>query len=158
MNKKSNIDKEFQRLCVEIGSSYGLDSLPSKIFALLYMAQEELALEDISKKTGYSLATVSKTMKSLVPMLCLNKFRKPKSRKVYFSIEKDMGKLMSRMMKKKIKDQMIPLKEQLPVIIKKNNDFKDIGTKNKIIILKQLYKHIKKGELALKMVSKIMGE
>jgi HTH-type transcriptional regulator, osmoprotectant uptake regulator len=155
--KKENIlDSEFSDICISVGKYYGLEDFPCRIFSILYLEPKEISLDEIAKKTGYSLSTVSKTMKSLEHILCLNKFRKPHSKKVFFSMEKDMGKWVSLVMKKKL-ESIETLKEGLPHIIKKYDSSVHKDKLEKIKLLKSLHKHVVFMDKALKIVIKMKG-
>lgn len=150
------LDIEFQNICVSLGNYFGIDELPCKIFAILYLEFKEISLEDIAKKTGYSLSTVSKTMASLEQMLCLKKFRKPRSKKVFFIMEKDMKKFIHQILKKKL-ESLTPLKEGLPTILKKYETSKNKEVCQKLKLLRSLNKRVFFMDKALKIVIKMKG-
>lgn len=159
MKKINSIDDDFQELCILVCNSYNLEPLSAKIFAILYLEEEDQSLEDLSNKTDYSLSTISKKMKLLEPLLCLKKYRKKDSKKIFFSIEKDIKKMMLSMAKKKLKDQIEPLKVGIPTIIDKyNRKNMDVKTKNKIKLLKHLKKHMSWTEKILKIMLKMSGD
>jgi HTH-type transcriptional regulator, osmoprotectant uptake regulator len=112
-----SIESEFAEFFRNVGKSYGLDDLPMNIFAVLYLEPEEISMEDIAKRTGYSLASVSNTMKILETALGVERIKKPKTKKVFFYMEKDLFKL--NIIKLEIARQKLinPAKEKMPEII-----------------------------------------
>ena len=86
------LDKEFTEFLSSAGKGFGLHDLMLNIFAVLFLEPDEIAMEDIAKKTGYSLASVSNTTKMLESIGFVQRKRKPGSKKVFFFMEKDIIK------------------------------------------------------------------
>jgi len=155
----NTIDSEFEELCLKIGSAYGLDELSSKLFALLYLEPNELSLEELAEKSGYSLSTVSKGLSRFEHVSLFKKYRKPKSKKIYCALEKNFEKLTVSMMHRLVHEKIIPFKEKVPKLIEKydTQNANDL-TKQKILILKNALKQTKKCETAICTMLKYMGE
>ncbi|MEK6964345.1 MAG: hypothetical protein AABX70_08020 [Nanoarchaeota archaeon] len=51
------MDQQFIELVQTIGSLSGLDPLSSMIFGVVYLEPDSISLEEVAKKTGYSLAS-----------------------------------------------------------------------------------------------------
>jgi len=77
----------------KMSNSFGGDSLFFKIFVLSYISPEPISMEELADKTGYSLASLSTRIKMFEAAGFLNKTRKPGSKKVYVSAEKNMIKM-----------------------------------------------------------------
>jgi DNA-binding transcriptional regulator GbsR (MarR family) len=75
-------------------------------------------MEDIAKKTGYSLASISNTMKMLESIGFVERRRRPKSKKVYFYMGKNIIKWNINKMVYASENMIRPAKEKLPTIIK----------------------------------------
>ena len=72
------LNNKIVELFQEMGRGQGMtDSLIMDLFARLYMSPEPVAMEDLAKQTGYSLASVSNKIKMLAPMMQIKKTRKP---------------------------------------------------------------------------------
>ncbi|MEA2004515.1 MAG: hypothetical protein U9O53_06210, partial [archaeon] len=103
---------------------------------------KEISLETLSGKTGYSLSAVSISMKFLVRMGIIKRIKKPKSRRVYFFMEKDMVTFMLEAMKRKYEFVLLASKEALPKIIEryklKGNECLD----DELKIIEQYYNQI----------------
>lgn len=115
-----SIDEDFTRLYREFGRVFGADDQVALIFATLYLEPEEIAMEELAKETGYSLATISNKVKSLEDLGILKKSRKPGSKKIYLSAEKDLIKLVRQ--KLYLHENMLSAmaNEKLPAMIKRH--------------------------------------
>jgi len=109
----------------------GFDDLSALIIGVLYMEPKEISLEELAQKTGYSLSGISTAMKMLSNMGCIKRLKKPKSKKVYFYMEKDILNSMLQVMKKKYTNILLRAKDEMPEIIKdyKKSDPKSNGLK-----------------------------
>ena len=151
-----DIDKEFIELYQTIGSVSGLDNLFVTLFAKLYIEPEDMAMENIAKETGYSLASVSNKVKVLETMGIVKRIKKPGSKKIFLRIEKDMIKIFKEHLAKKEEKNIKLIKEKIPEIIKKyKHKVKTEKDKKKIKILENYYKQILKTE---KIISHIRIE
>lgn len=110
---------EFIELIVQNCRQNGFDDLTSKIVGELYIEPKEVSLKMLSKKTGYSLSAVSTSMKFLVNIGIVRRIKKPKSRELYFFMEKDMVAFMLDTMRRKYEFALLASKEALPKIIEK---------------------------------------
>ncbi|RME54325.1 hypothetical protein D6777_04165 [Candidatus Woesearchaeota archaeon] len=137
MNAKS----EYIELLTEVNKINGLDDLSSKIMAILFASNNEMALEDIAKKTGYSLSAVSTALKSLNNCPFLKRMKKPNSRKVYFYLEKDLDLHLKELLHRM--QRIFNLMEnKLPKII---NDYKTQNVdEEELKMIQNHYKDIKK--------------
>jgi DNA-binding transcriptional regulator GbsR (MarR family) len=138
-----NIEEEFAEFFKNVGKSYGLDDLPMNIFVVLYLEPGEISMDDIAKRTGYSLASVSNTMKLLENTLGVKRIRKPKTKKVFFYMEKDLFKL--NIIKLEIARQKLinPAKEQMPdILLRFKKKAKTQIDKKKFAIVENYYKQV----------------
>ncbi|MFA6089010.1 MAG: hypothetical protein WC755_04040 [Candidatus Woesearchaeota archaeon] len=152
---KQTLDNEFQELCLKIGSAYGLDEVSSKIFSILYLEPDEICLEELANKLGYSLSTISKCVSQFERVPLFKKYRKPKSKKIYCFLEKDFEKLTAMMLIKLLNDKIVPFREKVPLLIDKyDNKSLDNKSKQKIQILKNALKQTKNCECAIHVMLK----
>lgn len=140
---ESDLDHEFIEFATGIGKTYGFDILSSKLFAILYLEPKEIAMEDLSNKTGYSMASVCNSIKVIEKTGFLNKIHKPGTKKLYFTLEKDFSKHMKAMVEMVRRSKIMPAKEILPGLIVK---YKNAGFKEKHKTIENYYKHILKLE------------
>jgi DNA-binding transcriptional regulator GbsR (MarR family) len=150
--------KEFERKVIELwqemARGQGLkDDLLIQLFALLYLEPEPVSMNELAKKTGYSLASVSNKVRMLAPLLRVRIFRKPGSKKLYIYMEKDILKIWQQALLKKEQFVVNTAKGRIPGLIKefKNKAVSD-KDKKKIEVLSGYYKQVLKFELVLKKI------
>jgi len=135
------------------------DDSVGTILGILYMEPEEICMDTLAKKTGYSLSTISNKLNSLKYMGMIKKFRKPKSKKIYVYMEKDFIQNTKKIIMLKQNSVISLGKEELPKII---NIFKSksISTKKKkqLEILKNYYLQIIKLEKIMSKMIKLLDE
>lgn len=131
--------EEFIELLTQMGRNKGIDELSSRLVAILYIEPKEIALEDLAEKTGYSLSAVSTSMKFLENINLVKKTKKPKSRKIYFYMEKDMLKMFTDTLKKMYQLNITIGKQEIPQIIK---NYKQKGNKEELKIIENYYKQL----------------
>lgn len=145
--KMDDIDKEAMQFMATLGKIYGLSDLQSKAIAILYLEPEEIAMEEIAEKTGYSLASISNTMKMLEAFGMTQRIKKPGTKKVYFYTEKNLAKLSIKKLEAMRDNFLEPTKRILPQLIKKyRNKTKDPKTKKKIKVAESYYSQLLKFE------------
>lgn len=147
--------EEFIELMIENCKVNGLDNLTSKLTGILFIEPKEISLEELSKKSGYSLSGVSITLKFLERIGFVKKIKKPKSRKVYFYMDKDISKIGLEIMKKKYEGIILRSKKILPEIIKEYKKQKNYD-KEELKIIERYYHQIIKGERVLKKLIFLM--
>lgn len=116
---------EFIELMVENTKTNGFDELTSKLIGILYVEPKRVCLDELSKRTGYSLSAVSTSLKFLENAQFVSRSKKPKSRKVFFTMEKNMITKFIQIQKRKQQGVILPTKQKLPKIIeelKKENN------------------------------------
>jgi len=146
--------EEFIQLMVENTKVNGFSDLTSKIVGVLFAEPTEIPLEEISKRTGYSLSAVSTEIKLPERIGFVKRIKKPGSRKVFFGIERDVNKILMNIMKKKQENIILKSKEILPGIIKKYKS-KKLSQKEKqeFKIIEEYYRTIIRTE---KLFEKMM--
>jgi len=111
--------KEFENLVYQGMKSYGLDELSSKLLAILHSEPDPLTLEELSTMTGYSFSAVSAAMKLLSGINLVEKTKKAGSKKLYFSVQRDMLTMTIDAIKSKNEFMVSPALKDLPVTISK---------------------------------------
>ncbi len=142
--------EEFIALMTENSKVDGLDELSSKIIAILYAEPNELSLDEIAKRTRYSLSAVSTAMKFIERIGLIKRIKKPKSRKIYFYMEKGMIRFSLDMIRKKYERVILPTKQRLPSIMKSEN------SKNELKIIENYYKEVLASEDIMKKSIKML--
>jgi DNA-binding transcriptional regulator GbsR (MarR family) len=152
-------EKEVIKLFEAMGKAYGIDSLSSKIFSIIYLEPEPICLDAIAKRTGYSLASISNKIRKLELFAPIIRSHKPGSKKVFISMEKEVFKILKAQLQKSREIEIVPIKNKLPGIIKDyKKQAKTDKDKKKIKILEQYYKDIEKFDRIMsKMLKRLEG-
>ena len=127
-----NTEKKIIELFQEMASGQGLnDSLLVTLFAKLYLEPEPVAMDDLAKETGYSLASVSNKIRVMEHIFQLKRVKKPGSKKIYLYMEKDIFRIWKEALIKKeewvikkVKNKLPPLIEEIRKKARTENDRK----------------------------------
>ena len=138
-------EKDVMKLFESISTMYGMDILTSKISSIIYIEPEPVSLDELAKRTGYSLSSISNKIKKLSLFMPIIKSRKPGSKKIFVSMEKEMFKVLKAQLQKSREIEIVPVKNKLPGIIKDfKNQVKTEKDKKKLKIIEQYYKDVSK--------------
>jgi DNA-binding transcriptional regulator GbsR (MarR family) len=147
------IDKDFIEMYQSLGGAPGFDELLLTLFAKLYIEPEDMAMDDLAKETGYSLASICNKVKLLESMGVVKRMRKPGSKKIFLYTEKSFIDIVKDTLMKKEELNIKVVKEKVPVLInkykKKARSDKD---KRKLKILEDYYEQIIKFERLIKHI------
>ncbi|NMX21080.1 hypothetical protein C5S30_01300 [ANME-1 cluster archaeon GoMg4] len=141
---------EFIELMTENSKVNGLDELSSRIIGILFIEPEEIALDELAKRTGYSLSAISTAMKFIERAGIVKRSKKPKSRKVYFYMEKDILAMWIQLMRRKYENIILPSKQKLPKIIEKYKQEKSENSEEELRIVENYYKQVLFSERLIK--------
>lgn len=145
-----NLEKEMAKVFSIMGKTFGFNDLCTNVLSVLYLSIEDISLDEIAKKTGYSLASISNTMKILEQIGIATKSRKPGSKKNYYYMEKNMLKLNIQKITKASENYIIPAKDMLPEIIGKyKKKAKLEKDKKKLELIENYFEQIKNFEKIL---------
>lgn len=114
--------EEFKKAVYNSFRALGIDDFPSKLMSVLQSEPEEISLGELSQMTGYSLSALSTTLKAMEENNMVKRFKKPKSRKVYVYMDKDLVTLYTELQKKRYNQSLLPFFQILPRIIQKYKD------------------------------------
>ncbi len=151
--------EQFIELMIDNVKANGLDETTSRIVSVLFLETEEISLEELAKKTGYSLSSTSTSIKFMESAGLIHKFKKPHSKKIYLKIENNMLEIMLNMLKKKQEFIIKKSKDALPHII---NEYKKTKSpKQELAIIEQYYSDVLIGEKIIgdmiKKIEKLRG-
>lgn len=133
--------EEFKKAIYNSFRALGIDDFPSKLMSALQSEPEEISLGELSQMTGYSLSALSTTLKAMEENNMVKRFKKPKSRKVYVYMDKDLVTLYTELQKKRYNQSLLPFFQILPRIIDKYKDNKEF--KSEIEILEDFGEQLK---------------
>jgi len=131
--------KYFEDLVSHTWQSFVLDELQSKILGILYSEPKQLTLKELSIKTNYSFSAISAAMKMLTTLRVIRQTKKGGSKKLYFSVQRDMLTIILEGTIKKNEIMVKPAIEKIPGIIDKCKRSKTEDSKEMIKILEQYY-------------------
>ncbi len=148
--------EKFLELMIEDCKSNGFSELTSKIMGILFLEPDELSLEELAKRTGYSLSAISTEIKFVERMGLIKRLRKPKTKKVFFYMEKDMITMSMEFMKKKYA-LMLRTKNELPKIIEEYKVHKsNLKEKKELNIIKKYQKQVLLSEKMFKTLMSLL--
>jgi DNA-binding transcriptional regulator GbsR (MarR family) len=151
-----DFEKEFIEFETEVGKNSGMDPLASKLFMMLFLEPGELSMEELAERTGYSLASIHNKMKILEKVGHVKRIRKPGTKKVYYSMEKDMIKTFREIVESTYHQRIEPTKQFLPILIEKYKNAKlSEEEKKKMAIIKNYYSQLVTVD---KFMAKLHGE
>lgn len=155
----NELDKEFIEFYQTIGRLQGIDTPLSTIVAVLYLEPKEISMEDLAKKTGYSLASISNKIKMLEPIGFVKRIRKPGTKKVFLYMDKNFLNIWKKSLIMKQESVINLAKEKIPEIIKKHKGKKlSEEQKNKLKLLENYYNQMKKFEIVVQEMLKKLNE
>ncbi len=137
------LEQEFIDFMTDIFSDFGLDRLSAKLVGILFIEPGELSMDQLSKKTGYCLASILNKMKILEGIGVIERRKKPGTKKVFFYMDKDIFRIMQKKFDMAYQKEVLPVKEKLPRLIERYKE-KDMGKKEieKFRIIKRYYRQM----------------
>ncbi|MEM4755814.1 MAG: hypothetical protein QW594_01645 [Candidatus Woesearchaeota archaeon] len=112
------LQEQFARFFMEAAKLQGIhDDALVQIWAVLYLEPEEISMEELAEMTGYSLSTISMKLKILESLTPLKKYHKPRTKKIFVFMEKDILFHAKEVLTKKQKALIELGKQQLPKLI-----------------------------------------
>lgn len=116
---ENEIQEQEEKLYVlwsDMAQKVGLPSVSGKIAAVLFLSQKPLSMAEIKLKLGYSLSTISTTLKVLEGFRIVQKRTLPGSKKMYFYMKKDFLELVKDILVVGYEIEVMPSLNTLPDI------------------------------------------
>jgi HTH-type transcriptional regulator, osmoprotectant uptake regulator len=130
------IEKDSVALFDLMGHTYGLPDVLVRLIGLLYLQPDEIAMDDLAKKSGYSLASVSGAVKQLEALRMVQRTRKPGSKRIYLSMEKDLLKVNVMKLSSMLEGYVRPMRAMIPGIVDRHKaKAKDDAYRKQVAIL-----------------------
>ncbi|MCD6092734.1 MAG: hypothetical protein J7J38_01800 [Candidatus Aenigmarchaeota archaeon] len=146
--KKSEVEEKIHSLFANITSSIGYSDIHGRIISTLLVENKPLSLEEISKKTRYSLASISLSLDLLEFFGVIKRVKKSRDRKLYIKLDGDMVNALKNVIFLKIQKSIASALLEFEKY-KKLKDSKIMGT---IKILESEIKRLEKYINALSVV------
>ncbi|MFW6046646.1 MAG: hypothetical protein ACOCP4_02505 [Candidatus Woesearchaeota archaeon] len=119
---------------------FGKPSSVSDIFVECILSEKPLTYNELSERTGYSIASISLALKGYMP--ALNVFTKPGSKKKYVEVNLDLINLKINQYKMIKKEMIEPMVESLTSLSKKEKYISNENISKKINSLRDQTKVI----------------
>lgn len=143
--KVAPFEQEFTDFFVRTMKSFGLDTLSAKIVSILFIEPDEVSMEELAKRTGYSLSSLCNKLHMLETAGQVRRRKHPGTKRVFYYMEKDLIKLLEGKLKTMIELYLNPALEAVPRITEryKNTNLSGDDRKKMAILInyqKQLVK------------------
>lgn len=103
----------FVSLWGDMASTWGINRTMAKIHALLYCVDHPLNTDEIMERLSVSRGNANMNLRSLVDWDLVSKTRQSGSRKDYYEAEKDVWHITARIIEKRQRQEVQPVREQL---------------------------------------------
>ena len=90
MRNMNDIEKKIIDIGHEIFKGYGVDDATAQILSILNFESNEISMEELAERTGYSLASISLKIKNIEIFWSIKRIHKSGSRKTYLYMEKNL--------------------------------------------------------------------
>jgi DNA-binding transcriptional regulator GbsR (MarR family) len=138
--KKVSPKEEFKDVVYESCKALGLEDFPSRLLSVLQSEPEEISLGELAEMTGYSLSGLSTTLKALEQRGLVKRFKKPKSRKVYVMMDKDITTYFILLQKNRLLNSLETSLERIPLIIAEYKEMENF--EEEIELLEDYYRQV----------------
>jgi DNA-binding transcriptional regulator GbsR (MarR family) len=81
------LERKVISLWEDIAEARGFDRAAGTVLCILFIENKPLSQQEIAEKTGYSIPTVSKTLKLLYPLGSIRRIKKPSGRVIQYYVE-----------------------------------------------------------------------
>jgi len=132
MNSLQEIREGFVRIYEDIVRAKGLPTIMGRILAILLLEGRELDHKEISNLTGYSMASVNRTLNQLVNFGMLHKHKDPLKKHFVFHTNVDFSELFADSLENMLRvygtqrDEVNELTQKLNSLDAKENDQAEI--------------------------------
>lgn len=152
-SKIKKLDGELEKLLLKTGNDYNHPKILQKMMFILLISDKEISMEDLAKKTKYSLATLCNTIKQAEKMDMVERIPHPKTKRVYVKAKHNFYNLVKNTLKKQY-DNFTPKVSKLDEIEKKYNVLNTSEVNKRI----KLIKDVKKLNNKIKRINEILEE
>ena len=146
--------EQAQEVIYTIMKSYQLNDVGAKICSIVYLSPEPVCLNELASKTGYSLATVSNTVKFLTNFFLITRVKKPGTKKVFVAGRNSPLDMLKSKTKMAMENEIKPIKKTFPELIKKLEGKKKY--EKELELIKKQYKETLLLEKVMNQMRKIV--
>lgn len=148
-----SLDVELEKLLLDTGYEYNFPKVLPKMMFILLISDKEISMEELAKRTKYSLATLSNTIKFAEEIDFIERVPYPKTKRIYVRAKHTFYDLIKISLKKQY-DSFTPKISKLDEIESKYKSIKN----NKIHKRIQLINDIKKMNHKINKINSILEE
>ncbi|CDG64370.1 MAG: hypothetical protein PWQ15_271 [Methanobacterium sp.] len=125
--------EDFKKSIYNSFKALGVDDFPSVLMSVLQSESNEISLSELSEMTGYSLSAVSTAIKGMEDQGLVKRFKKPKSRKIYVIMDKDLVTLYTKLQEKRYQQALMPFLKDLKRLVDKYDNNKEFTHETSIL-------------------------
>lgn len=100
------VHREIALALGNVGHLWGLNEVVGRIYGVLFFADEPLSLDEIAKRMGMSMATVSLNLPVLEGLRTVRRVWRRGDRKRYYSAETDISKIIGEMLRTVLREEV----------------------------------------------------
>lgn len=119
-----------------LGSNWGISRTMAQVHALLLVSDEPLSAEEVMESLNISRGNANMSLRSLIDWELVEKLHKLGQRKEFFSAEKDMWKVATRIARGRRKRELMPVLSILEQV--KEIETTDANKKEAASFIKQM--------------------
>ena len=153
----------YKETIARVERAKGINTATAKIVAEIFSTPKEISLEELSTRTGYSLATVSNTIKFLEPIGVILRLKQPGSKRIYVRADRDFLSVLVKNMNRTHDIALRPLKQTLPELIKEQRQLirqaKDEKTRQQLKAEQTIMQeHLQQVQLAEELIDHVIEQ
>ena len=145
----NEIEKKIHSLFASTASSMGYSEINGMIISVLFVSKKPLSLQEISKKTGYSISSISIALDLLEIIGIVKKIKNTGDRKLYAKLDGNILEGLRTAFLLKIEAAIEDTLEGL------NKMRKDVNNKSTKQMLKTVEKEVKKLEIYINKLKEV---
>ncbi len=136
-----------------LGSAWGISRTMSRIHALLMVSQQPLNTDEIMAELEISRGNAHSNLKELVAWNLVRSAVRKGERKEHFEAEKDVWKVVQRIVRARKRKELEPVLETLDTCVEQTRGLKDAESKAFRKQLKELQKFTQLGDRLMERVT-----
>jgi len=92
----NEIEQDLVNAYKKISGEFCAHAVFAELYFKVFFSAEPIGINELAEDTGYSISTVSNTMKALEKLMDVERFKKPGSKKIYFRCKHDLMEISER--------------------------------------------------------------
>jgi len=149
------IERNIYSTFANTATAIGYSEIHGRIIAALLVSDKKLSLNELSKKTGYSLSTISLSLDLLEFLGMIKKIKKVGDRKLYVELQGSLLEGLKRAFMIRIQKSIDDTKAKFNKYKKSLNNGKDKEDKRVLNTLKILENEVERVDKYLSLLSKL---